>query len=272
MASAEQTSAADLPACLDGEVMPAAAATISVLDEGFIRGDGAFEVIRVYEGRPYALGAHFERLRRSATNLVLALDAEALEADVERLLAARAGHDGMLRLIITRGGRRIALLEPLPAHPDSVTLGIVTYSPTRVLDGVKSLSYGANMLAGRRAQARGFDEALLVTPHGRVLETPTASFFWVRDGELYTPPLDDHILASITRADVCALMDAQERPCPREELDDAEEAFIASTVREVLPVAAIETRELVLPGPVTLRSAAALREHIVSSLAAGAAS
>ena len=79
-------------------------------------------------------------------------------------------------------------------------LGIVTYAPTRVLDGVKSLSYAANMLCTRLAQERGFDEALLVTPHGRVLEAPTSTLFWVdADGALCTPPLDEHILASITR-------------------------------------------------------------------------
>ena len=82
--------------------------------------------------------------------------------------------------MLTRGGRRLLLTEPLPATAASdVRLGIVTYAPTRVLDGVKSLSYAANMLCTRLAQERGFDEALLVTPHGRVLEAPTSSLFWV---------------------------------------------------------------------------------------------
>jgi len=79
------------------------------------------------------------------------------------------------------------LLEALPAFPETLTLGYVTFAPVRVLDGVKSLSYGANMLATRLAQERGFDDALLVTPHGRVLELPTASFFWVVGGEVRTP-------------------------------------------------------------------------------------
>ena len=81
-------------------------------------------------------------------------------------------------------------------------LASITYSPTRILDGIKSLSYAANMLASRLAREQGFDEALLVTPHGRVLEAPTSSIFWVQDGDVLTPPLDDHILASITRAAV----------------------------------------------------------------------
>ena len=81
--------------------------------------------------------------------------------------------------MLTRGGRRLLLTEQLPRAPATIRLGTVTYSPSRILDGVKSLSYAGNMLATRLAQERGFDEALLVTPHGRVLEAPTSSIFWV---------------------------------------------------------------------------------------------
>src|SRR5947209_4845221 len=121
-----------------------------------------------------------------------------------------------------RLGRRLILIERLPEQPDGVRLGYVTYAPTRVLDGIKSLSYAANMLATRLAQERGFDEALLVTPHGRVLEAPTSTLFWARDGELLTPPLEDHILASITRARLFELMDATEAPCTPADLEAAD--------------------------------------------------
>ena len=191
-------------ACLDGAIAPAADTVISVLDDGFIRGDGVFEVIRVYDGRPFALADHLDRLERSAANLLLGdgIPREELEDESRAVLSARGGtaFDGCLRLVLTRGGRRLLLTEPLPPSPERPRLGFVTYAPTRVLDGIKSLSYAANMLASRQARARGFDEALMVTPHGRVLEAPTASIFWVDDdGTLCTPPLDDHILASITR-------------------------------------------------------------------------
>ena len=86
------------------------------------------------------------------------------------------------------------------------------------------------MLASRLAREHGFDEALLVTPHGRVLEAPTSSIFWVKDGEVLTPPLDDHILASITRALVIELTGASERACTLEDLSGADEAFLASTI------------------------------------------
>ena len=97
-------------------------------------------------------------------------------------------------------------------------LKTITYSPTRVLDGVKSLSYAANMLAGRLAREQGYDDALLVTPHGRVLEAPTSSIFWVEGDQIFTPPLDEHILASITRAVVLDVAGADERVCELEQL------------------------------------------------------
>jgi branched-chain amino acid aminotransferase len=93
------------------------------------------------------------------------------------------------------------------------------------------------MLAGRLAKERGYDEALLVTPHGRVLEGPTWSFFWVEDGQLFTPPLEDRILASITRARLLEECEVAQRSCTLDDLRAAEEAFIASTVREVMPIA-----------------------------------
>ena len=177
-------------ASLDGEIMLASEAVIPVTDEGLIRGDGAFEVIRVYDGVPYALDAHFARLQRTGSNIRLPIDLEAVRADSHRLLAqAGTGEDAqLLRIMITRGGRRILLTEQMPQLPDEARLMSVTYSPTRLLDGAKTLSYAANMLAGRLARESGYDEALLVTPHGRVLEAPTSSIFYVVDGELFTPP------------------------------------------------------------------------------------
>src|SRR5687768_10139345 len=230
--SPANVAASDELACLDGRVTPAGEAFVPVLDEGFLRGDGVFEVIRVYAGRPFALADHLDRLERSAASLLLgdAIPRAPLESEAAELLSARGRVDGCLRIVLTRGGRRLLLTEPLPPSPERPRLGFVTYAPTRVLDGIKSLSYAANMLASRRARERGFDEALLVTPHGRVLEAPTASIFWVAsDGALCTPPLEDHILASITRDRVMRLVGVSERPLSSDELLHASEAFLAST-------------------------------------------
>ena len=253
-------------ACLNGELLPVAEARIPVTDAGLLRGDGVFEVVRLYAGRPFALGDHLDRLGRSAANLRLPVDLGALREDVALLLEAAGAPDGLLRVLTTRGGARLALIEPLLEHPAVLRLGYVTYAPTRILDQIKSLSYAGNMLATRLARERGFDEALLVTPHGRVLEGPTSSFFWVSGGRLLTPPLEDHILASITRALVIELADAREAPCTGEDIEAAEEAFLASTTREVTPVATIESRELSAPGPVTTEAARLVRERIETEL------
>jgi branched-chain amino acid aminotransferase len=258
-------------ASLDGVVMPVADATVPVTDEGLLRGDGVFEVMRLYAGRPFALDEHLQRLQGSADNLRLPADVEAVRRDVEALLERAGRVEALLRLVLTRGGRRLALIEPLPEHPDSIRLATVTYAPTRVLDGIKSLSYGGNMLATRLAKERGAEEALLVTPHGRVLEAPTSTFFWARGGTLRTPPLDDHILDSITRRRLLEVVEVVEEPCALEDLASAEEAFLASTVREVQPVAAIDDMELPAGGPRSDEAARQLRARISAELGVEAA-
>jgi branched-chain amino acid aminotransferase len=257
-------------ACFDGSIAPAGETRIEVTDEGFLRGDGAFEVVRVYDGRPFALDQHLDRMERSAANLRLdTVPRGALEREAAELLSERGGEgfDGCLRIVLTRGGHRLLLTEPLPAAAARPRLAFVTYAPTRVLDGVKSLSYAANMLCGRLARERGFDEALMVTPHGRVLEAPTASIFWVaEDGVLCTPPLEEHILASITRQLVMEVMEVVERAVDTGAIRRAREAFLASTTREVQPVGGIEERSFESDGETTLAAAAAVRERIRSEL------
>ena len=259
---------AELLASVDGVVMEVADATIPITDEGLLRGDGVFEVIRLYGGRPFGLEAHLERMARSAERLRLPIDVDAVRADAVALLEASEPADRMLRLVVTRGGRRIAIVEEMHELPETVALHVVTYTPTRLLDGVKSLSYAANMLASRLAREHGADEALLVTPHGRVLEGPTTSLFYVLDGGLYTPPLGERILDSITRRALLAITDARERVTTRDELDVVSEAFLASSAREVHPVRAIDGVALErVPGPVSTQAAAAVREHIEAELA-----
>src|SRR4051794_5134998 len=142
-------------ACLDGTVVPLAEARIPVTDEGLLRGDGVFEVVRVYGGAPFALDEHLQRMTGSAASLRLPFAAADVEADAHKLLEASRPGDAILRLVVTRGGHRLALLEPPPSYGPSVSLACVEYVPTRVLDGVKSLSYGGNMLAARPGRERG---------------------------------------------------------------------------------------------------------------------
>src|SRR4051794_27265381 len=255
-------------ACVDGAVVPVADAVIPVTDEGLLRGDGVFEVMRLYGGRPCALEEHLARMTRSAENLRLPFDPSVVAGDVRALLDAASPGDALLRLVVTRGGRRIALIEPPPSYGPVLTLGVVEYVPTRVLDGIKSLSYAGNMLATRIARERGFDEALLVTPHGRVLEGPTSSFFAVVDGRMLTPPLSEHLLDSITRRLVIAVAGVAEEPLTLDDLRGASGAFLASTTREVQPVARVEDIELDVQDPLVRDAAVRVSERIAAEVAA----
>src|ERR1044072_6810644 len=147
-------------ASVNGEISPTGDAVVPLKDDGLYRGDGAFEVIRLYGGRPFALDDHVDRLERSAAAIELAFDSDALEREIEALLTTHGNADGQLRLIVTRGGRRLAMTEPLPPHAETLRLATVTYCPTVILNGVKSLSYAANMQAHPPSQAPGADEAV----------------------------------------------------------------------------------------------------------------
>jgi branched-chain amino acid aminotransferase len=259
-------------ASVDGAIGPVEDARIPVTDEGLTRGDGGFEVMRLYGGRPFALPDHLERLGRTCSGLRLPYDAEALRSEIAALLEATGPIDALMRVVLTRGERRILTIEPLPPRQAVARVKTVTYAPTRVLDGLKTLSYAANMLAGRLAREDGADEALFVTPHGRVLEGPTWTFFWVAGGQLLTPPLEERILDSITRRYVLDECDVEERICTLDDVAGADEAFIASSVREVLPIASIDAVALPsAPGPVTLDAGERLAGRIERELASAAA-
>jgi branched-chain amino acid aminotransferase len=251
-------------ASVDGTISATADAVVPLKDDGLYRGDGAFEVIRIYAGRLFALGDHVERLRRSAEAIELEFDRAALESEIEALLAELGGADGQLRLSVTRGGRRIAATEPLPPHAEAVAVATVTYSPSVILNGVKSLSYAANMEATRIAKSRGADEAVLVRPDGVVLEPPTSSIFWVSPGgALRTTALEAPVLESITRDRLVKALDVEEGEWPAEDLRGAGEAFLASTTREIQAVSAIDGGELPeAPGPRTREAQAAFAQAL----------
>ena len=251
-------------ASVDGRVTTTAEATIGLKDDGLYRGDGAFEVIRLYGGRPFALVDHLDRLQRSGDAIELGFDRGALEREVEALLAEAGPVEGQLRLIVTRGGRRIAATEPIPPHGATVGVATVTYCPTVILNGVKSLSYAANMQATRIAKGRGADEAVLIRPDGTVLEPPTSSVFWVSaEGELRTPALSDGVLESITRDRLVKALHVEEGSWHVEDLRGASEAFLASTTREIQAVSAVDGRSFdAAPGPRTRAAQDAFAETL----------
>ncbi|MGB0872093.1 MAG: aminotransferase class IV [Solirubrobacterales bacterium] len=261
-------------AIVDGVLMPAVEATIPITDEGFLRGDSVFDAFRVYGGQPFGVAEHLARLGRSAAGMRLdGVDFAAIEREIGELIAARgADEDYGLRVVCTRGGRRILITESVKVFPPSIGLASVNYRPNIVLDGLKTLSYGGNVQANRLAKEKGFDEALLVTPEGHVLEGPTAAIFWSPDGEqLVTPPLDVGILDSITRTVLIDSLAVEVRPTTLEEVLAAKEAFLCSSVREVQPIDRIDDHEMAVPGPRTSAAKQALDGAVQARLAGAAA-
>ncbi len=254
---------------LDGELMRLGEALIPAADDGFIRGDGAFDAFLVRDGRSFARREHIERLGRSCAALGLGFPRSPIQADIDRLLEHAPPGDVVVRIILTRGGRRLCRLEPrgdIDALLRPVRMLPVTYDPSVVLNGVKTLSYAANMAASRRAVAEGYDEALLVASAGTVLEGPTCSIFWVRDGRLRTPALSTGILGSITRRVVLERMTAEQGIYPLDDLLAAEEAFLASTARLAQPIAAIGQTVLpAAPGEVTRQAQTVLDDAVAGA-------
>jgi branched-chain amino acid aminotransferase len=260
-------------ASIDGAVEPTAEAVVPLPDDGLYRGDGVFEVIRLYRGRAFALADHLDRIERSAAAIELPVARQALEAELAALLQRVGAEDGQVRIVLTRGGRRIVLSEPLPSWNETLTVATVTYAPSVILTGVKSISYAANMQATRIAKGRGAEEAILVRPEGVVLEAPTSSIFWATDeGRLQTPSLECGILDSITRSRLIAELEASEVEVTRSayavgDLLGASEAFLASTTREVQAISRVDERELDAPGPLTLDAQAAFTRVVERELA-----
>ena len=225
-------------ASLDGTLGPADDLRIPVTDEGLLRGDGAFEVMRLYGGRPFALSDHFVRLRHTCEGLRLEADHDALAGELDALLEAAGPVDALLRVVLTRGGRRIAIVEPLPQRPPVARVATITYAPNRDPRRPQDA-----LLRGQHARGPAREGAAATTR--RCSSRPTAACSRGRrgrssgstSGTLCTPPLEDHILASITRARLLEECEVTERPCTLDDVRAAEEAFIASTVREVMPIA-----------------------------------
>ncbi len=254
---------------VDGLVTPSDEAVLPLPDDGFYRGDGVFEVMRCYRGMPYAMPEHLDRIEASAAAIGLAVDRDALEAEAERLLERVGPTECLLRMVSTRAGRRVLATEPVPAHAASVSLATVTYAPTVILNGVKSLSYAANMQATRIARDSGADEALLVTAAGLVLEPPTSTLFWVSaGGALRTTDTMAGVLESITRRRVLEACEVEVGSFEVADVLGADEAFLASTTREIQPVHAVDGRAIPTePAPRTREAAAAFAAALEAFLA-----
>jgi 4-amino-4-deoxychorismate lyase len=233
------------------------------LDLALVRGEAVFETVRVHRGRPFRLGAHLDRLAASAAALDLVLP-EGLEELARRAVAAAGERDAMLRLVCTRGPEQaatpaaFAICSELPAAYEQerrrglklvlLTIAcdpLVRAASPWLLPGVKSTSYAVNMAAQRAARARGADDAVFVGLGGELLEAPTASLWWRSGDTLSTPSLQLGILAGITRAALLELAPGLgfrvlEGVFTAEDLLGADEAFLSSSTREVMPVVEVD--------------------------------
>jgi branched-chain amino acid aminotransferase len=276
---------------INGVLAPAEEARISVLDNGFTLGDGVYETLRTYGGRPFRLDLHLARLR--ASGLRVGIEVAPTDADIggwlEAAIRAVGESECYVRTIVTRGvgdvtyhfervqGPTVAILvrpfEPLPAthYERGIAAAVVSVrrNPADAADpAIKSCSLLNSILAVREAQARGCVEGIMLNTRGEVAEGASSNVFAVRDGALVTPPLDAGILPGITRQLVMEIaresgIVVREEALSEGALRRADEAFITSSVREIVPIATLDGRAVGdgSPGPLTRQLLLAFRVY-----------
>ena len=282
---------------IDGVLVDRERAAIPGLARGFLYGDSVFEVTRTYGGQPFAVRAHLARLRSSCERIAIRFDVDdaTLLREIHAALRAAGNEESYVRLMVTRGEtamglhlevgttpRRVLVVLPLRAQPPALYEAggeLATVSTARALDGTeaagaKASNYLPNILSLAAAQRRGAYEALSVAAGGEILEGTTSNIFLVHGGRVRTPPLTIGILGGITRQLVIEAAAIAEIPLaesllfPRD-LYSADEAFITSSLRELVPMVRADGVALGagVPGPVTARLHAAFRERANEVLA-----
>jgi branched-chain amino acid aminotransferase len=282
---------------IDGTPCSEGEARISVFDRGFLYGDGVCELLRTYDGTPFAVEEHLGRLQRSALRcgIPMPVPLGQLRAEIERELRTAANDESVIRVVVTRGvapstglasmggaTTRVVLVEPLVWPPDTayrdgahaITLRVARAPTAFAAHDAKTLSALGGVLAMRAARASGGAEALLVNvAEGGapiVLEGSTSNVFLIAGDELITPHVDATMLAGVTRERVLDLaasagLRAVERPVPLSDLWCADEVFITSTIRELLPIVSVDDHVVAegRPGVATRRLHRAFRERAV---------
>lgn len=284
---------------IDGHVVDRDEARVSVFDRGFLYGDSVFEVFRTYGGVPFGQREHLERLQRSAERLMISMPAsiETLASEVSATLAAAGEGDWYVRVLITRGTGPLTYdpttatdpLRVIMAVPVSVPpavhyergIAVSTLYASRPTDdprasGAKASNYLANLLAVYEAKQKGAHEALVLGRQGQILEGASSNLFIVNGGKVRTPEPQPGILIGITRATVLAAataegIETEEGEVRPQDLYDADEAFITSSIREVMPVVAADGRTIGAgePGPVTKRLHQAYLRAVARATGAG---
>ncbi|HET6277228.1 MAG TPA: branched-chain-amino-acid transaminase [Candidatus Polarisedimenticolia bacterium] len=275
---------------LNGKLVPQEEARVSVFDHGFLYGDGVFEGIRVYDGNLFRMKEHIDRLYESAKSIALKipLTPDEMTRSTAATVAANAKRDAYIRLVVSRGPGDLGIDPAKCARPTvviivtSITLypaelyekgiALATTSVRRVpmqcLDPrIKSLNYLNNVLAIIDAKKAGAIEGVMLNVQGRVAECTADNIFIVKHGRLKTPPELEGALGGITRAAVLDIARNAEIPCSEtrmglHDLYNADECFLTGTGAEVMPVTAVDGRQIGdgKPGKTTQRLLAALRD------------
>ncbi|MGY0218062.1 D-amino acid aminotransferase [Endozoicomonadaceae bacterium StTr2] len=253
---------------LNGEYLPQQEARISVMDRGFLFGDGVYEVVPVFNGHLFRWEQHLNRLQRSLTEIRIDLDwdNDKWQKMLRTLLLKNPGRTQTLYIQVTRGAgvtRRhgfpaeaeptvFAMLSPLDSHlPDSLDkvspIHAITLQDHRWQRcDIKSISLLGNVLHHQEALDAKVDEAILLNARGELTEGSATNVFVVKDGEISTPPADRNILGGVTRDLAIELINTDarytchERIIPKDELFLADEVWITSSNREILPVGVID--------------------------------
>ncbi|MGW2271760.1 aminotransferase class IV [Streptomyces yangpuensis] len=252
---------------LDGALRDVDDATVSVLDHGLTVGDGVFETLKAERGRAFALTRHLERLTRSARGLGLPdPDLDEVRRACAAVLEAEPVEHGRLRITYTggvaplgsdrgdAGTTLIAAVAASPRRPDTTAVITVPFvrNERSAVAGLKTTSYAENVVALAAAHRSGASEALLANTVGRLCEGTGSNVFVVLDGELHTPPLESGCLPGITRALVVDWAGAKETDLPLEALEQAEEVFLTSSLRDAQAVVRLDGRDIATgPGLVT---------------------
>lgn len=271
-------------------------AKISVFDRGFLYGDSVYETMRTAGGKALELERHLDRLDRSAQGIGLEIpfDHEALREAIEQTHAATSNDESYVRVIVTRGAGPIALdprksedpnlvilVQPLnlpPAEQYERGIKVVVVDVEKAGGGLvdpafKTGNYLNNILALRQAISRGGDDAIMCNAAGDVAEGATSNVFVVHGERVSTPSLDTGLLPGITREVVCELARALgyevgHRRISPAELRDADEVFLTSSVRGIMPVTTLDGAPVGegTVGPVTRRLLDRYRDYIASNL------
>jgi branched-chain amino acid aminotransferase len=270
-------------ASVNGVLSTADEARVPVLDRGFLYGDGVYETVRTYAGRPFRLAAHLERLQHSAE--ALGIDLSRLRTDPFRAVHAALERGGFpesaIRIVLTRGTGGIGYDDagcspptlvvhvracpeiPAAWRAEGVDVAVVDVQRNAVAavdPAIKSSNLLNNLLAWRAGRRLGVFEPILLNAEGRLAEGASSNLFVAAGGRLRTPALAEGILRGITREAVIALageasIPVDEEPLPPEALRRADEAFLTSTLKGVLPIRRVDGWPLGdgRPGPLTQR-------------------